>query len=89
MGNTNRKKTVASRGVVNKKAPLKDAEPVYRPRSFVVWQKDVQVELDKKDAFVHMYFSLFSSLNHPSFLQSKEEFSRNGYVPFSICQNPG
>ena len=68
MGNTNRKKTVASRGVVNKKAPLKDAEPVYRPRSFVVWQKDVQVELDKKDAFVqHLvenYYSTSETFSH-------------------------
>ena len=46
MGNTNRKKAVASRGVVNKRTSLKDAEPVYRPRCFVVWQKDVKVELD-------------------------------------------
>ena len=62
MGNTNRKKTVASRGAVNKKAPMKDAERVYRPRSFVVWQKDVQVELDKKDAFVqHLVENYYST----------------------------
>ena len=68
MGNTNRKNTVASRGTVIIKAPMKDAEPVYRPRSFVVWQKDVQVELDKKDAFVqHLvenYYSTSETFSH-------------------------
>lgn len=61
MGNTNRKKANAKQGPVNKKPLFKDAKPVDRTKPFIVWQKDVRVELGQRDAFVqHLVENYYS-----------------------------
>ena len=68
MGNTNRKKTSAKQGPVNKKPLLKDAKPVDRPKPFIVWQKDVRVELGQRDAFVqHLVENYYSKSDNFSY----------------------
>lgn len=52
MGNTNRKKSVTRRGATTR-VVRKDAEPVQKSKCYVIWQKEVLVELERKDDFVH------------------------------------
>lgn len=68
MGNTNRRKTNAKQGSVNKKTSSNIEKPVVRSKPFIVWQKDVRVELEKREAFVHHlvenYYSTSETFSH-------------------------
>lgn len=71
MGNTNRRNTNAKQVVVNKKTSRNNAKSVVRSKSFILWQKDVRVELEKREAFVHHLVENYYSTSEAFFYRKR------------------